>query len=77
LGGAITGVAVAAGPLIGGAIVEGLVWQWVFWLNVPVGIVITVLTIRKFAKAAVSSLTSTSSASPWPRSVCSASPKPS
>jgi MFS family permease len=35
--GAITGVAVAAGPLIGGAIVEGLVWQWVFWLNVPVG----------------------------------------
>ena len=35
--GAITGVAVAAGPLIGGAIVEGLVLQWVFWLNVPVG----------------------------------------
>ena len=45
--GAITGVAVAAGPLIGGAIVEGLVWQWVFWLNVPVGILIAVLTTRK------------------------------
>jgi EmrB/QacA subfamily drug resistance transporter len=45
--GAITGVAVAAGPLIGGAIVEGLVWQWVFWLNVPVGIVIAVLATRK------------------------------
>jgi EmrB/QacA subfamily drug resistance transporter len=45
--GAITGVAVAAGPLIGGAIVEGLVWQWVFWLNVPVGIVIAVLTTFK------------------------------
>jgi EmrB/QacA subfamily drug resistance transporter len=45
--GAITGVAVATGPLIGGAIVEGLVWQWVFWLNVPVGTVIAVLTTRK------------------------------
>lgn len=45
--GAITGVAVAAGPLIGGAIVEGLVWQWIFWLNVPLGIIIAVLTTRK------------------------------
>jgi EmrB/QacA subfamily drug resistance transporter len=45
--GAITGVAVATGPLIGGAIVEGLLWQWIFWLNVPVGIIIAVLTTRK------------------------------
>ena len=35
---AITGLAVAAGPLIGGAIVEGLAWQWIFWLNVPIGL---------------------------------------
>ena len=45
--GALTGVAVAAGPLVGGAIVEGLAWQWIFWLNIPVGIAIVVLTIRK------------------------------
>jgi EmrB/QacA subfamily drug resistance transporter len=45
--GAITGVAVAAGPLVGGAIVEGIAWQWVFWLNVPVGIAIIILGIRK------------------------------
>ena len=38
--GAITGVAVATGPLIGGAIVEGLVWQWVFWIYFQFGIVI-------------------------------------
>jgi EmrB/QacA subfamily drug resistance transporter len=47
LWGAITGVAVAAGPLIGGAIVDGLAWQWVFWLNVPVGIFIAGMTVRK------------------------------
>jgi EmrB/QacA subfamily drug resistance transporter len=45
--GAFTGVAVAAGPLVGGIIVDGLDWQWVFWLNVPVGIVIAVLAVRK------------------------------
>ena len=33
----MTGLAVASGPLVGGAIVEGLAWQWIFWLNVPSG----------------------------------------
>lgn len=36
--GAIGGLAVAVGPLVGGAVVEGLSWQWIFWLNVPVGV---------------------------------------
>jgi EmrB/QacA subfamily drug resistance transporter len=35
---AITGLAVASGPLVGGAVVEGLAWQWVFWINVPIGL---------------------------------------
>jgi EmrB/QacA subfamily drug resistance transporter len=35
---ALTGLAVASGPLIGGAITEGIAWQWIFWLNVPIGI---------------------------------------
>src|SRR3954454_3773152 len=33
---ALTGLAVASGPLIGGAVAEGLAWQWIFWLNVPI-----------------------------------------
>ena len=37
--GGIAGLGVAAGPLIGGAVVEGWSWQGIFWINVPVGIV--------------------------------------
>jgi EmrB/QacA subfamily drug resistance transporter len=36
----IAGLAVAAGPLVGGAVVEGISWQWIFWLNVPIGLVL-------------------------------------
>ena len=35
---AVAGLGVAAGPLIGGAIVDGLSWEWIFWVNVPVGL---------------------------------------
>src|SRR5919201_516742 len=38
--GAIGGLAVASGPLVGGAVVEGISLQWVFWLNVPIGLVL-------------------------------------
>ena len=37
---ALTGLAVASGPMIGGAVVEGLAWQWVFWINVPIGLAV-------------------------------------
>jgi EmrB/QacA subfamily drug resistance transporter len=36
----IAGLAVAAGPLVGGAVVEGIAWQWIFWLNVPIGLAV-------------------------------------
>jgi EmrB/QacA subfamily drug resistance transporter len=36
--GAVAGLAIAIGPLVGGAISEGLAWQWIFWLNVPIGL---------------------------------------
>ncbi|MEU3959068.1 DHA2 family efflux MFS transporter permease subunit [Streptomyces buecherae] len=36
--GAVNGLAVASGPLIGGAVVEHISWQWIFWLNVPIGV---------------------------------------
>jgi EmrB/QacA subfamily drug resistance transporter len=35
---AITGISVASGPVIGGAVVQGISWQWIFWLNVPIGL---------------------------------------
>ena len=38
--GGISGLAVALGPLVGGAVVQGLSWQWIFWLNVPIGLVL-------------------------------------
>jgi EmrB/QacA subfamily drug resistance transporter len=37
--GGIAGLAVASGPLIGGGITQGLNWHWIFWVNVPIGIV--------------------------------------
>lgn len=35
--GAVSGAALAIGPLIGGALVDGLGWEWIFWLNLPIG----------------------------------------
>src|SRR3954462_9368284 len=45
--GGISGLAVALGPLFGGAIVSGLSWHWIFWLNVPLGIVLVPLAWRR------------------------------
>jgi EmrB/QacA subfamily drug resistance transporter len=43
---AISGLGVAVGPLVGGAVVNGLAWQWIFWVNVPVGLVAIPLAAR-------------------------------
>ena len=42
----ISGIAVALGPLVGGAVVQGLSWHWIFWLNVPIGLVLAPLAAR-------------------------------
>jgi EmrB/QacA subfamily drug resistance transporter len=38
--GGATGLALIAGPIVGGAIAEGFAWQWIFWINVPIGLVL-------------------------------------
>jgi EmrB/QacA subfamily drug resistance transporter len=43
----IAGLAVAFGPLVGGAVVDGLSWQWIFWLNVPIGLVLIPLALTR------------------------------
>src|SRR3982750_2015832 len=48
---AITGLAVASGPLVGGAGVNGLSWHWIFWLNVPIGLVAAALTTRTMTES--------------------------
>jgi EmrB/QacA subfamily drug resistance transporter len=42
----IAGLAVAMGPLVGGAVVEGISWQWIFWINVPVGLGLLALSTQ-------------------------------
>ena len=49
--GGVTGLGVAAGPIVGGAIVQGISWQWIFWLNVPVGIVVAVLALLRLRES--------------------------
>jgi EmrB/QacA subfamily drug resistance transporter len=45
--GAMTGLAIAAGPVIGGALVTGLGWRWIFFVNIPVGVFVFVLALLK------------------------------
>src|SRR6266508_506144 len=45
--GGIGGLSVALGPLVGGAVVQGMSWQWIFWLNVPIGLLLIPLAWRR------------------------------
>ena len=49
--GGIGGLAVAMGPLVGGAIVEGISWQWIFWLNVPIGLLLAPLAFLRLRES--------------------------
>jgi EmrB/QacA subfamily drug resistance transporter len=42
----ISGAGVAIGPLVGGAVVQGISWHWIFWINVPIGLVLLPLAAR-------------------------------
>src|SRR3954465_1702230 len=47
----ISGLGVALGPLVGGAVVEGISWHWIFWLNVPTGLILAPLAYRRLAES--------------------------
>jgi EmrB/QacA subfamily drug resistance transporter len=49
--GGISGLAVAIGPLVGGAVTEGIAWQWIFWLNVPIGLVLAPLAMQRLSES--------------------------
>ncbi|TRV71846.1 DHA2 family efflux MFS transporter permease subunit [Streptomyces sp. 130] len=49
--GAATGLAVAGGPLIGGSLTEHISWQWIFWLNVPIGLLLLPLARFRLAES--------------------------
>ena len=48
---AVTGIAVAIGPLVGGAIAEGIDWEWIFWLNVPIGLAAVPLVLTRIEES--------------------------
>lgn len=47
----VSGLGVALGPLAGGAVVEGITWHWIFWLNVPIGIVLIPLALTRLTES--------------------------
>jgi EmrB/QacA subfamily drug resistance transporter len=47
----ISGVAVALGPLVGGAVVQGVSWHWIFWINVPIGLVLLGLAAARLQES--------------------------
>jgi EmrB/QacA subfamily drug resistance transporter len=49
--GGLSGLGVAIGPFVGGAVVEGIAWQWIFWANVPIGLALMPLALRKLAES--------------------------
>ncbi|MFB4293158.1 DHA2 family efflux MFS transporter permease subunit [Nonomuraea sp. ATR24] len=48
----LTGLATFSGPFVGGVVAEGLAWQWIFWLNLPIGLAAIALTVRRVEESA-------------------------
>ncbi|HEV7163686.1 MAG TPA: DHA2 family efflux MFS transporter permease subunit [Solirubrobacteraceae bacterium] len=47
----VSGIAVALGPLVGGAVVQAISWHWIFWINVPIGICLIPLATRALSES--------------------------
>jgi len=63
----VTGLATLGGPMVGGAIAQGASWQWIFWLNVPIGVLLIPLvrSAPGFRRARHPPAGSTSAVWPW------------
>jgi EmrB/QacA subfamily drug resistance transporter len=48
---AVTGISVALGPIVGGAIVHGIDWSWIFWVNVPIGLLAIPFVLRRLEES--------------------------
>lgn len=49
--GGIGGLAIAAGPLVGGAITQGLSWHWIFWVNAPIGVLAILFSLIRIPES--------------------------
>ena len=49
--GAVTGLAVAIGPLLGGLLTSGLSWRWIFFVNAPIGVIAVVISVLKVSES--------------------------
>jgi len=49
--GSVTALAVVVGPVLGGAITQGIAWQWIFWLNVPISLLAIPLALRRLQES--------------------------
>ncbi len=47
----ISGLGVAIGPLVGGAVVDGISWHWIFWINVPIGLALIPLAASRLTES--------------------------
>jgi EmrB/QacA subfamily drug resistance transporter len=47
----LTGLAVASGPVIGGAVAQGIAWQWIFWVNVPIGVLVVPFVLARIPES--------------------------
>lgn len=47
----VAGLAIALGPLVGGVVTDGIAWQWIFWLNVPIGLAMLPFAWRKLEES--------------------------
>jgi EmrB/QacA subfamily drug resistance transporter len=47
----VTGLALIAGPVVGGAVADGLAWQWIFWINLPIGLVLVPLVFSRIGES--------------------------
>lgn len=53
----VTGLALIAGPVVGGAIAQGLAWQWIFWINLPIAAIVIPLAARRIDESSGPSAT--------------------